>query len=63
MSTSMVISSKSKIFSLFDEKARSVVSYALSKSSCDWSSHDVPTLKHDKDEEIDDELKIQKEKK
>lgn len=51
------VSSKSKIFSLFDEKARSVVSYALSKSSCDWSSHDVPALRHDEDDEIDDDLK------
>lgn len=51
------VSSKSKIFSLFDEKARSVVSYALSKSSCDRSSHDVPALRHDEDDEIDDDLK------
>lgn len=49
------VSSKSKIFSLFDEKARSVVSYALSKSSWDWISHDVPILKlydDDKDDEL-----------
>lgn len=57
VSISSDVSSKSKIFSLFDEKARSVVSYALSKSSCDWSSHDVPALRHDEDDEIDDDLK------